>query len=143
MAEGKGLKRTKLTQLVDKALSSTPSMAQPFLAGAAAMERGDNKQGIAHWEAFCCCRSSRGRKLTRCCAANRQDEEGVSGRNVVNLSARFLPGHPVRGVEKRPPGPCRKAISSTAARCNECITACPTHILVAGMVAIQLSTFTR
>ena len=52
MAEGKGLKG-KPTQLVEKALKLDPKHGHSlFLAGAAAMERGDNKQGIAHWEAL-------------------------------------------------------------------------------------------
>ena len=52
MAEGKGLKG-KPTELVNKALKLDPKHAHSlFLAGAAAMERGDNKQGIAHWEAL-------------------------------------------------------------------------------------------
>lgn len=52
MAEGKGLKG-KPQQLVEKALKLDPTHAHSlFLAGAAAMERGDNKQGIAYWEAL-------------------------------------------------------------------------------------------
>lgn len=52
MAEGKGLKG-KPTQLVEKALKIDPNHAHSlFLAGAAAMERGDNKQGITYWEAL-------------------------------------------------------------------------------------------
>ena len=52
MAEGKGLKG-KPTQLVEKALKLDPKHAHSlFLAGAAAMERNDNKQGIAYWEAL-------------------------------------------------------------------------------------------
>lgn len=52
MAEGKGLKG-KPTQLVEKALKLDPKNAHSlFLAGAAAMERNDNKQGIAYWEAL-------------------------------------------------------------------------------------------
>lgn len=52
MAAGKGLKG-KPTQLVEKALKLDPKHAHSlFLAGAAAMERGDNKQGIAYWEAL-------------------------------------------------------------------------------------------
>ena len=52
MAEGKGLKG-KPMELVNKALKLDPKHAHSlFLAGAAAMERGDNKQGIAHWEAL-------------------------------------------------------------------------------------------
>lgn len=52
MAEGKGLKG-KPTQLVEQALKLDPKHAHSlFLAGAAAMERGDNKQGVAYWEAL-------------------------------------------------------------------------------------------
>ncbi|WP_434514794.1 c-type cytochrome biogenesis protein CcmI [Dechloromonas sp. ARDL1] len=52
MAAGKGLKG-KPTQLVEKALKLDPKHAHSlFLAGAAAMERGDSKQGIAYWEAL-------------------------------------------------------------------------------------------
>ena len=52
MAEGKGLKG-KPSQLVERALKIDPKHAHSlFLAGAAAMERGDNKQGIAYWEAL-------------------------------------------------------------------------------------------
>lgn len=52
MAEGKGLKG-KPTQLVEKALKIDGKHAHSlFLAGAAAMERGDNKQGVAYWEAL-------------------------------------------------------------------------------------------
>jgi len=51
MAEGKGLKG-KPTQLVEKALKLDAKHAHSlFLAGAAAMERGDSKKGIAYWEA--------------------------------------------------------------------------------------------
>ncbi len=52
MAEGKGLKG-KPTQLIEKALKLDPNHGHSlFLAGAAAMERGDNKQGIVYWEAL-------------------------------------------------------------------------------------------
>lgn len=52
MAEGKGLKGRAL-QLVDKALKIDPKHAHSlFLAGAAAMEAGDNQKGIAYWEAL-------------------------------------------------------------------------------------------
>ncbi len=52
MAEGKGLKG-KPAQLIEKALKLDPKHGHSlFLAGAAAMERGDNKQGIAYWEAL-------------------------------------------------------------------------------------------
>ncbi len=52
MAEGKGLKG-KPTQLIEKALKLDPQHGHSlFLAGAAAMERGDNKQGITYWEAL-------------------------------------------------------------------------------------------
>jgi len=52
MAEGKGLKG-KAAQLVEKALKIDPNHAHSlFLAGAAAMEAGDNKKGIAYWEAL-------------------------------------------------------------------------------------------
>lgn len=52
MAEGKGLKG-KPTQLVEKALKLDAKHAHSlFLAGAAAMERGDSKKGIAYWEAL-------------------------------------------------------------------------------------------
>ena len=52
MAEGKGLKG-KPAQLVEKALKIDPKHAHSlFLAGAAAMESGDNKKGIAYWEAL-------------------------------------------------------------------------------------------
>ena len=41
------------SQAYDKALKLDPKHGHSlFLAGAAAMERGDNKQGIAHWEAL-------------------------------------------------------------------------------------------
>ncbi len=52
MAEGKGLKG-KPTQLIEKALKIDPNHGHSlFLAGAAAMERGDRKAGIAYWEAL-------------------------------------------------------------------------------------------
>ena len=52
MAEGKGLKG-KPTQLIEKALKLEPNHGHSlFLAGAAAMERGDRKAGIAYWEAL-------------------------------------------------------------------------------------------
>lgn len=52
MAEGKGLKG-KPAQLVEKALKIDPKHAHSlFLAGAAAMESGDNQKGIAYWEAL-------------------------------------------------------------------------------------------
>lgn len=52
MAQGKGLKG-KPTELVDKALKLDPKHAHSlFLAGAAAMERGDSKKGVAYWEAL-------------------------------------------------------------------------------------------
>lgn len=50
MAAGKGL-TGKPRQLVEQALKIDPQHAHSlFLAGAAAMEAGDNKQGIAYWE---------------------------------------------------------------------------------------------
>ncbi|MCB4359875.1 c-type cytochrome biogenesis protein CcmI [Quatrionicoccus australiensis] len=52
MAGGKGLKG-KPRQLVERALKLDPKHAHSlFLAGAAAMEAGDNKQGVAYWEAL-------------------------------------------------------------------------------------------
>lgn len=52
MAGGKGLKG-KPRQLVEKALKLDPKHPHSlFLAGAAAMEAGDNKKGIAYWEAL-------------------------------------------------------------------------------------------
>jgi cytochrome c-type biogenesis protein CcmH len=52
MAEGKGL-QGKPMQLVEKALKIDPAHAHSlFLAGAAAMESGDSKKGIAYWEAL-------------------------------------------------------------------------------------------
>lgn len=52
MASGKGLKG-KPTQLIERALKLDPQQPHAlFLAGAAAMEAGDNKKGIAYWEAL-------------------------------------------------------------------------------------------
>lgn len=52
MANGKGL-GGKPTQLIEKALKLDPQHGHSlFLAGAAAMERGDNKAGIAYWQAL-------------------------------------------------------------------------------------------
>jgi cytochrome c-type biogenesis protein CcmH len=52
MAEGKGL-AGKPTELVEKALTIDPQHGHSlFLAGAAAMERGDAKKGIGYWEAL-------------------------------------------------------------------------------------------
>lgn len=52
MAGGKGLVG-KSQQLVEKALKINPNHGHSlFLAGAAAMEAGDNKKGIAYWEAL-------------------------------------------------------------------------------------------
>ena len=52
MAEGKGLKG-RPAQLVEQALKLDPTHAHSlFLAGAAAMEAGNNKKGIAYWEAL-------------------------------------------------------------------------------------------
>ena len=52
MAAGKGLKG-KPVQLIEKALKLDPNNAHSlFLAGAAAMEAGDAKKGIAYWEAL-------------------------------------------------------------------------------------------
>ena len=52
MAAGKGLKG-KPAQLIARALKLDPQNAHAlFLAGAAAMEAGDNKKGIAYWEAL-------------------------------------------------------------------------------------------
>jgi cytochrome c-type biogenesis protein CcmH len=50
MAGGKGL-AGKPRQLVERALKIDPEHGHSlFLAGAAAMEAGDNKKGIAYWE---------------------------------------------------------------------------------------------
>lgn len=50
MASGKGI-TGKALQMVEKALKVDPKHAHSmFLAGAAAMEAGDNKKGIAYWE---------------------------------------------------------------------------------------------
>lgn len=52
MAGGKGLSG-KPRQLVERALKLDPNHAHSlYLAGAAAMEAGDNKRGIAYWEAL-------------------------------------------------------------------------------------------
>ena len=52
MATGNGLKG-KPSQLIARALKIDPQHPHSlFLAGAAAMEAGDNKQGIAYWEAL-------------------------------------------------------------------------------------------
>lgn len=52
MAAGKGL-TGKPQQLVNRALKLDPNNGHAlFLAGAAAMEAGDSKQGIAYWEAL-------------------------------------------------------------------------------------------
>ena len=52
MARGEGLKG-KPMQLVEKALKLDPKHGHSlFLAGAGAMEAGDNKKGIAYWEAL-------------------------------------------------------------------------------------------
>lgn len=52
MANGKGL-AGKPRQLVEKALKLNPQHGHSlFLAGAAAMEAGDNAQGIAYWQAL-------------------------------------------------------------------------------------------
>ena len=52
MANGKGLKG-KPRELVERALKLDPKHPHAlFLAGAAAMEAGDNKQGITYWEAL-------------------------------------------------------------------------------------------
>jgi len=52
MATGKGLKG-KPAQLIARALKLDPQNPHAlFLAGAAAMEAGDNKKGIAYWEAL-------------------------------------------------------------------------------------------
>lgn len=50
MANGKGL-QGKPVKLIEKALKLDPKHGHSlFLAGAAAMEAGNNKQGIAYWE---------------------------------------------------------------------------------------------
>jgi cytochrome c-type biogenesis protein CcmH len=52
MANGKGI-NGKALQLVERALKVDPNHAHSmFLAGAAAMEAGQNKKGIAYWEAL-------------------------------------------------------------------------------------------
>ncbi len=52
MANGKGLKG-KPAELVERALKIDPKHGHSlFLAGAAAMEAGDTKKGIAYWEAL-------------------------------------------------------------------------------------------
>jgi cytochrome c-type biogenesis protein CcmH len=52
MAGGNGLKG-KPSQLVERALKIDPQHPHAlFLAGAAAMDAGDNKKGIAYWEAL-------------------------------------------------------------------------------------------
>lgn len=52
MAEGKGL-AGKPTELVEKALKIDPQHGHSlFLAGAAAIERGDAQKGIIYWEAL-------------------------------------------------------------------------------------------
>ena len=52
MAGGQGLKG-KPSQLVERALKIDPQHPHAlFLAGAAAMDAGDNKKGIAYWEAL-------------------------------------------------------------------------------------------
>ena len=52
MANGKGLKG-KPIQLVERALKLDPKHPHAlFLAGAAAMEAGDNKKGITYWESL-------------------------------------------------------------------------------------------
>lgn len=52
MANGKGL-TGKPVELINKALKLDPKHAHSlFLAGAAAMEAGDRKKGIAYWEAL-------------------------------------------------------------------------------------------
>jgi cytochrome c-type biogenesis protein CcmH len=51
-SNGKGLKG-KPMQLVERALKLDPKHPHSlFLAGAAAMEAGENKKGIAYWEAL-------------------------------------------------------------------------------------------
>ncbi|HSG21332.1 MAG TPA: tetratricopeptide repeat protein, partial [Azonexus sp.] len=50
MANGKGL-QGKPRELIERALKLDPKHPHSlFLAGAAALEAGDNKQGIAYWE---------------------------------------------------------------------------------------------
>ena len=50
MANGKGISG-KALQLVERALKINPNHGHSlFLAGAAAMEAGDNKKGLAYWE---------------------------------------------------------------------------------------------
>jgi cytochrome c-type biogenesis protein CcmH len=52
MANGKGLKG-KPSELIERALKIDPQYPHAlFLAGAAAMEAGDNRKGIAYWEAL-------------------------------------------------------------------------------------------
>ena len=52
MANGKGFSG-KAVQLVERALKVDPKHGHSlFLAGAAAMEAGQNKKGIAYWEAL-------------------------------------------------------------------------------------------
>jgi cytochrome c-type biogenesis protein CcmH len=52
MANGSGLKG-KPAQLIERALKLDPGNGHAlFLAGAAAMEAGNNKKGIAYWEAL-------------------------------------------------------------------------------------------
>ncbi len=52
MAAGKGL-QGKPAQLIERALKLDPQQPHAlFLAGAAAMEAGDNRKGIAYWEAL-------------------------------------------------------------------------------------------
>ena len=52
MANGKGLKGRPF-QLIERALKLDPKHPHAlFLAGAAAMEAGDNKKGIAYWESL-------------------------------------------------------------------------------------------
>ncbi|PKO39895.1 MAG: c-type cytochrome biogenesis protein CcmI [Betaproteobacteria bacterium HGW-Betaproteobacteria-6] len=52
MADGKGI-TGKAVQLVEQALKINPNHGHSlFLAGAAAMEAGQNKKGIAYWEAL-------------------------------------------------------------------------------------------
>ncbi|NTV68811.1 MAG: c-type cytochrome biogenesis protein CcmI [Azonexaceae bacterium] len=50
MANGKGI-NSKALQLIERALKVDPQHAHSmFLAGAAAMEAGDNKKGLSYWE---------------------------------------------------------------------------------------------